>query len=122
MSQKDAVFSAIVAVLNANGINFIVGKNIAANLLTKEMRAQVTNNLINSFTSGETSLKEESKLTMSDESVFRAYVSSLVSNWLRKDSRLNGGVGAPSSKKSTAQRPQVSLTEEPGIPTSSTQF
>jgi len=78
MTQKEAVFSAVTNVC---------GQSDEAYHPTKEERAQVNNILFEGFRSGSIELEREY-----DDSGLKAYVSGLQSNWLRKDTRLNGGV------------------------------
>lgn len=77
MTQKEAVFSAIVNVC---------GTQDGAYHPTKEERASVNQILFEGFRSGTIELDREYS-----DSELRAYVSGLQSNWLRKDKRLNGG-------------------------------
>ncbi len=104
MTQKDAVFSVVTSIIVGSGIKFQVNKDVAANILTKDMRTQVNNALVEKFLTGDVELSDEARGKLTDEPALRAYVSGLVSNWLRKDSRLNGGIAAP--KKSNAD-PQL---------------
>lgn len=78
MTQKEAVFSATVNV---------IGEFEGAYTPTKEQRAQVNNILFQGFRAETIELDR----TYND-SELKAYVSGLQSNWLRKDSRLNGGI------------------------------
>jgi len=84
-SQKDAVFSAITSVLAEAGIKITEGESVSSHM-TRERRAQVTEILTEGFCNGTIELKETY-----DESKARTYASSLQSNWIRKDPRLNGG-------------------------------
>jgi hypothetical protein len=85
--QKEAVFSAVTSVLSEAGISVNEGDNFASHL-TRELRAQVTNILVEGFTTGTIALDK----TFENEADLRTYCSGLTSNWLRKDTRLNGGV------------------------------
>lgn len=85
-SQKEAVFSAVSSVLGEAGIQVNEGDNFATHL-TKELRAQVTNILVEGFNGGSIALDK----TFEDEAGLRTYCSGLTSNWLRKDTRMNGG-------------------------------
>lgn len=85
--QKEAVFSAVTSVLGEAGIQINEGDNVAASL-SRELRAQVTNILVEGFNNGTISLEK----TFEDEAALRTYCSGLTSNWLRKDPRMNGGV------------------------------
>ena len=94
VSQKEAVYTAVSAVLQQNGITIEPGTNVAS-LMTRELRAQVNQRLFDAFRSG--SVQLDSTYT---DTELRAYVSGLQSNWLRKDARFNSG-GKVSSKKTT---------------------
>jgi hypothetical protein len=77
MSQKEAVFQAVVNVCgNVDG----------AYTPSREQRAQVNAILFEGFRSGTIQLEREF-----NDTELKAYVSGLQSNWLRKDTRLNGG-------------------------------
>ena len=103
MTQKDAVYQAIEAILVGAGISFTSGVTDASIALTKDLRAQVTTLLVLNFNSNLIELSEEARTRMTDNTVLRAYVSGLISNWLRKDPRLNAG-NAPIKVKSTVKR------------------
>ena len=81
VKQKDAVFAAIVAV---KGTSEFVG----AVTLSKDERQTVSASLFQGFQAGSIVFSGET----STDSKLNAYVSGLVSNWIRKDSRLNGNV------------------------------
>ena len=85
MTQKDAVFSAVTSVLSEKGIQVAEGSDFSEHL-NKEYRSLVTNILVEGFKSGSIELDKEYET----DSQLRTYVSGLVSNWLRKDKRLNG--------------------------------
>jgi hypothetical protein len=86
-SQKEAVFSAVSSVLSEAGISVIEGEGYSSQL-NRELRAQVTNILVEGFNSGSITLDK----SFTTEAELRTYCSGLTSNWLRKDERLNGGV------------------------------
>lgn len=77
LSQKEATYKAITQVC---------GVHEGPYHPTKDQREQISMILIEGFKSGAISLDRE----FSDAQL-KAYVSGLVSNWLRKDTRLNGG-------------------------------
>ena len=102
MTQKDAVFSAVSQVLSSNNITFTANSTNASAVLNRELRLQINGVLVQQFLAGSVELSEDAKNKLNDESELRAYISGLVSNWLRKDPRLNGGtVLATTSSKST---------------------
>ena len=78
MNQKEAVFQAVCNITGHKGDGKVE--------ISKEQRAQVNMVLFEGFRSGSIQLDRE--YTDSD---LKGYVSGLVSNWLRKDVRLNGG-------------------------------
>lgn len=86
-TQKEAVFSAVTAVLSEAGVQVNEGDNFA-NHLNRELRAQVTSILVEGFNSESIALDK----AFASEADLRTYCSGLTSNWLRKDGRLNGGM------------------------------
>jgi hypothetical protein len=76
MTQKEAVFQAVTNVC---------GTVDGAYTPTKEQRAQINLILVEGFTSNSIQME-----TPKSESDLKGYVSGLTSNWLRKDTRLNG--------------------------------
>jgi hypothetical protein len=85
--QKEAVYSAIQSVLTESGQS-ISDNSPVAESLSSNARQQVANILVEGFNSGSIELNTK----FGDDSKLRTYVSGLISNWLRKDTRLNGGV------------------------------
>lgn len=80
MNQKEAVFKAVTSVKGTETFEGAVS-------LSREERERVSQLVAESFEKGEVSFadgrREGKQLT--------TYVSGLISNWLRKDDRLNGG-------------------------------
>jgi len=83
MKQKDAVFNAVVAVKGTSDFSGAV-------TLTKEERSTVASTLFAGIRNGTVASGDE--LKSADDTKLTGYISGLVSNWLRKDTRLNGGV------------------------------
>jgi hypothetical protein len=81
VKQKDAVFNAVSAVRGATEFGEAVE-------LTKEERGVVQTSLIADFQAGNIAYQGDA----TDTQKLTSYVSGLVSNWLRKDKRLNGNV------------------------------
>lgn len=77
MNQKEAVFTAVINVC---------GVQESAYTPSKEERAQISAILVEGFKQNKISLERSF-----DEAGLKSYVSGLLSNWLRKDTRLNGG-------------------------------
>jgi hypothetical protein len=87
ISQKEAVFLAVSSVFSEANVIVPEGGNYADSL-TREFRAQVTSILVEGFNDGTIALEK----TFADAAALRTYCSGLTSNWVRKDSRLNGGM------------------------------
>jgi hypothetical protein len=85
MNQKEATYAAIINVC---------GEQDEAYTPSKEQRSQVNQILFEGFRAGTITVEREFT-----DTELKAYVSGLQSNWLRKDSRLNGNV------KYTAKNP-----------------
>jgi hypothetical protein len=85
MTQKAAVFAAITSVLAEAGIAFEEGMDVAPHM-TREVRAQVNAILFEGFKAENIELEK-----VFSDSDLKGYVSGLQSNWIRKDTRLNGG-------------------------------
>ena len=94
MKQRDAVYNAVVNVLEENEIEFEEGTNVTAHLTTKELRASVHSIVTEGFTSGSIEFADtpSNQAKLDDPALLSSYVSGLISNWFRKDLRLNGGV------------------------------
>lgn len=99
MKQKEAVKAAITSVLGEFN-----SESSVSSLLTKSVRASITNKLVEQFQNGEIDQKPSFAAKVANNlPALRAYVSGLISNWVRKDSNLNGGVAytpkSPGSRK-----------------------
>jgi hypothetical protein len=81
MIQKDAVYNAVVKVKGSDQFDGPVE-------LSREERSKVTQLVYSEFENGNVGFAGGDK---PDERTMRTYVSGLISNWLRKDGRLNGG-------------------------------
>lgn len=80
--QKEAAFNAITKFAEYSGQGPYT--------LSKSQREQVIDSLVSGFQAGQIEMGNQEILA--DEKALREYTSGLVSNWLRKDTRLNGGV------------------------------
>jgi hypothetical protein len=85
MNQKEATYAAIKSVLANDKIHHEDGMDVADHM-NKARRAIVNDILFHSFRAGEVKLDRE----FTDKEL-KTYVSGLQSNWIRKDTRLNGG-------------------------------
>lgn len=86
LSQKEAVYSAVVSVLADNGVVVAEGTDFST-IMTRELRSLVNQVLFQGFRSGTITLEREY-----NDADLKVFVSGLQSNWLRKDTRLNGNV------------------------------
>ena len=93
MKQRDAVYNAVTGVLSDEGIHFEDGMNVSE-LLTKELRSSVHTIVTEGFTSESIEFTDTpaNQAKLADPSKLSSYVSGLISNWFRKDMRLNGSV------------------------------
>lgn len=93
MKQRDAVYNAITSVLSDAGVHFEDGTDVSP-LLTKELRGKVHAIVSEGFTSGTIEFEQTpaNQAKLSNEAKLNAYVSGLISNWVRKDKRFNGNV------------------------------
>ena len=84
MNQKDAVFNAVVSVLGSTPTEAVQ--------LTAEQRAEVIDAVAAGLADSSIDFTEESRAKYSDEASIRRYTAGLISNYLRRDPRLSGGV------------------------------
>jgi len=111
ISQKEAVFSAVVSVLQSNNISLSSSTDSALTIMSRSsnLRQAVNVILVNGLTDGSISFGK----TGLSQSEIRSYASALQSNWLRKDSRLNGGVST--SIKSASPKKERSVLTAPKV-------
>ena len=95
MTQKDAVYQAVISVLSNEGVAFKEGVDSAISLLNRPLRSRINSILMSGFASGNVELDT----SFDSQAALKTYTSGLVSNWLRKDARLNGGIKAAPSKR-----------------------
>ena len=82
-SQRQSVYVAVCSILGEG----FVGKAE----LTKEQRATVIGLVTDSIMNGETEFSAKAKEKYATRDDVKGYVNGMVSNWLRKDTNLNGG-------------------------------
>lgn len=115
ISQGEAVFQAIQLVVERHQVR-VEG----AVQLTKVQLDEVYSNVFMAFKTGETVHTKNP-----DEAALRKYIPGLVNNWLRKDSRLNGGTKYTTKKPGSrsgsgdesvkAMRTLLSVTTDPSV-------
>jgi hypothetical protein len=92
MNQREAVFQATIKVLEEQGVQFEKGMDVSEHM-SKSARASICAIITEGFKSGTVEFKDtpSNQAKLADESELKKYVSGLVNNWHRKDTRLNGG-------------------------------
>lgn len=83
MKQREAVFKAVIAVM---------GEQDGAYNPTTEQRADIISHVAEGLSNGSVDFSESAQAKYNTPEKVRSYTSGLVSNWLRKDPELNGGV------------------------------
>lgn len=83
VSQKDAVFNAVMVVLANHGIVLAEGEN-AKSKLTPELRKAVVTLVRDGFTTGIIGYRK-------DKSKIKNYAVTITGNWINKDKRICGG-------------------------------
>lgn len=91
-SQRDAVYAATVAVLSDAGIQFEDGMDVET-VMSKDLRGSIAAIMFEGFKAGTISLEDtpSNREKLASPAKLNTYVSGVVSNWFRKDTRLNGG-------------------------------
>lgn len=89
LSQKDAVYQATQAVLEDRNLNLEDSQDIRE-VIGEDMdaRRQIRDLVLKALQDGQVALGETKS---GDPGSMRAYATGLISNWFRKDRRLNGG-------------------------------
>ena len=92
MKQKDAVYNIIVSAFATASIPFKDGMDVAATMKDKAFRASVQTAVEAGFKANEIPFEDtaSNREKMSTPAKLSQYVSGLISNWVRKDPRLNG--------------------------------
>ena len=82
MKQRESVYNAVLA---------IMGPDHTVYVPNKDERSQIIAMVTESLVSGETDFSDAAKLKYDTDAKVKSYTAGLVSNWLRKDTNLNGG-------------------------------
>jgi hypothetical protein len=99
MKQSDSVFQAVCSVVDASSFDTQV-------VLTSEQRAQVIAIVTQGIIEGQVDFTAEAYDKHNTDAKIKSYTGGMVSNHLRKDKRLNGGV------KYEAQNPGSRVKDE----------
>ena len=98
--QVQAVINAVTTVL---GSEFTPSSTNVLNVITKEQKAEVRENVFNGILSGDVVYNGDT----SDETAVKRYVNGMVDNHLRKSKILNGGSTYKPSGNGTKRDPQL---------------
>ena len=91
INQREAVYVTTMNVLADHEIPFDDGQAGGAEaVVTKDMRKSIVDCISLAILAGEVEMSTEGKAKYNDIKKMKTYVSGLVSNWYRKDPRLNG--------------------------------
>ncbi len=90
MKQSEAVYNATHKVFAENGIQFEDGDNVK-DVITTELRKQVIGIVTAGIESGDVDFSDSAKAKYDSTEKISGYVAGMVSNWFRKDPKLNGG-------------------------------
>lgn len=83
LSQKAAVYNAVQSIHSFDDNQEVT--------LTKDERAQVVTIVCAAFDAHEVALSDAARAKFDTPEKLRSYTSGMVNNWLRKDTRMNGG-------------------------------
>ena len=86
LTQKQGVYQATRSVLQENGVVFEDRQDVKP-LVTTEMRKNIISIVVAGLKEGNIMIRDDF-----DEVKLESYTKGMVSNWFRKDERLNGGV------------------------------
>ena len=105
MKQREAVFMAVCEVTGEHNFDSAV-------TLTSEQRKFANEFIATKIAEGEVDFSDSAKIKYSTPEKIATYVSGLISNWLRKDKRLNGNVAyVPANPGSRAGQGDPQLKE-----------
>jgi len=85
-TQKEAVYEATRSVLKEHAIKFEDGQEVKP-LVSTDMRKSIISIVVEGFKAGTVAIRDDF-----DQAKLDSYTNGMVSNWFRKDDRLNGGV------------------------------
>jgi len=90
-NQREATYNAVKSVLEANGISFEDGMD-TKEVLTSELKKEIKGILFEGFRGDSIVMSAAAKTKHSTDSELNKYCGGLVSNWTKKDRRLNGNI------------------------------
>ena len=90
VTQREATYNAIKSTLESNGISFEDGMEVKS-VLSPDMKKEARAILFEGFRSGSIYGSDDFKATkLNNDSELNKYCGGLISNWSKKDKRLNG--------------------------------
>ena len=105
ITQKEAVLNAVSHVL---GSSFTPGETVVKEALSKEQLAEVRNIVFNGIVAGEVNYGQSTE----DEKSLAAYVNSMINNYFRRDTNLNGGESYKPSKEGAPRDKQLKVLNQ----------
>jgi len=105
-SQKQVVYQAICALLKETHRPF--GEGVKPDL-SPEDRKTITTMIVTAIETGEMEFSSKARLKHDTPEAIRVYATSLLSNWNRKDDRLNGGI------KHSIKKPGSRIGKDDGL-------
>ena len=90
MKQSEAILKYTNEVLDSEGIKFDEGTDIAE-VANGDVRKQVADLVTEGILSKEIDFSDKARETYDTEAKVRSYVSGLITNWWKKNPKLNGG-------------------------------
>jgi len=98
-NQREATVQAITSVLENSGVSFNPGEDVKS-VITSDHKKKVREILITGLKDGSITSSTEFAGKMTSDVDYSKYCSGLISNWIKKDPRLNGNVKHQSSSGS----------------------
>ena len=87
-NQKESVYAAVTEFLKEQNLPFVDGQKVE---LSKDQRKTVIEMVSQAALAGEMVMSADAKSKYNTIELMRGYCNGLLSNWLAKDTRLNGG-------------------------------
>ena len=89
INQKEATYNAIKSVLSSNNVSFEDGSDVKG-VLSKDMKTEVKTILFEGIRGRTVVCSKEA--IINNDSALNKYCNGLISNWTKKDKRLNGNI------------------------------
>ena len=89
LSQREATYNTIINELSNNGVSFQDGSDVKK-VISSDMKKKIKEALMNSFKNGNVNHAADFNTKLNSDTELSKYCSGLISNWIKKDPRLNG--------------------------------